>query len=410
LRNHGVNGRRAPAFAVALVVAVTVAALAGPASAQTLRERLDRAITIAGVSRAKTGALALDLRTGRVVYGLNRSKPLAPASNEKLGVAVAVLDRLGAAYRIRTEVRGDGVRTGSTWNGRLVLKGYGDPSLSSADLRTLATRLRAAGIRRVTGRIAGDESYFDRRRTANGWRASYYKNESPPLSALVVDRARLKGRMVDSPALAAAKGFRKALAAAGVAVSGKAVVGPAPGGAPLLAVVRSGRADGLVKRMNKQSDNFYAEMLLKHLGAKLRSAGTTVAGAIVVRRVLAARNVPLAGVRIVDGSGLSLLDRATARAIGSLLVSAWRDPAVRQPLFASLPIAGVDGTLKDRMRSGPARRRVRAKTGTTNLASALSGYAGTRYVFAVLQNGSPISWSRARQSQDRFAQALARAL
>jgi D-alanyl-D-alanine carboxypeptidase len=151
-------------------------------------------------------------------------------------------------------------------------------------------------------------------------------------------------------------------------------------------------------------------MLITHLGATLGRAGTTVAGAIVARGVVAARNAPRAGVRFVAGWGLSLPPRAPAGALGSLLVSAWRDPAVRQPLFASLPIAGVDGTLKDRMRSGPARRRVRAKTGTTNLASALSGYAGTRYVFAVLQNGSPISWSRARQSQDRFAQALARAL
>ena len=120
--------------------------------------------------------------------------------------------------------------------------------------------------------------------------------------------------------------------------------------------------------------------------------------------------MPLARVRVVDGSGLSRHDRATAAALGKLLVSAWRDPAVRTPFFSSLAIAGVDGTLEDRMRTGPARGRVRAKTGTTSASSALSGYAGTRYVFAILQNGSPINWTRARRSQDRFAQALARAL
>jgi len=158
------------------------------------------------------------------------------------------------------------------------------------------------------------------------------------------------------------------------------------------------------------SDNFYAEMLVKHLGAAVRGEGSTVAGCIVIRRELDARGVPLAGVRIVDGSGLSRLDRSTARALAEPPVSAWRDPALRTPFFSSLPIAGVDGTLEDRMRSGPARGRVRAKTGTTSASSALSGYAGTRYVFAVLQNGYPISWSRARLSQDRFAQALAGAL
>ena len=110
LRKYGVIGARPLAVAAALLAAL--AALAEPASAQTLRERLDRAITVTGVSRAQTGVFAFDLRTGRVVYGLNRSRSLAPASNEKLGVALAVVDRLGPSYRIRTQVLGDGTRAG----------------------------------------------------------------------------------------------------------------------------------------------------------------------------------------------------------------------------------------------------------------------------------------------------------
>ena len=408
MRKYGVIGARPLAVAAALLAAL--AALAEPASAQTLRERLDRAITVTGVSRAQTGAFAFDLRTGRVVYGLNRSRSLAPASNEKLGVALTALDRLGPSYRIRTQVLGQGTRTGSTWNGRLVLRGFGDPTLTSADLRTLASALRSAGLRRVTGRIAGDESFFDKRRTASGWRASYYKNESPPLSALVVDRARVAGRTVDNPALAAARAFRRALVAAGIQVGGRAVVDAAPQTATPLATIRSGPVRAIVRRMNKISDNFYAEMLVKHLGAVVRGAGTTTAGCIVVRRELEERGVPLVGVRIADGSGLSSYDRTTANAVGRTLLSAWRDAALRDPFVASLAIAGVDGTLKDRMQAGPARGRVRAKTGTLDTASALSGYAGTRYVFAILQNGYPISWSRARLSQDRFAQTLAGAL
>ena len=408
MRKYGVIGTRPLAVAAALLAAL--AALAEPASAQTLRERLDRAITVTGVSRAQTGAFAFDLRTGRVVYGLNRSRSLAPASNEKLGVALTALDRLGPSYRIRTQVLGEGTRTGSTWNGRLVLRGFGDPTLTSADLRTLASALRSAGLRRVTGRIAGDESFFDKRRTASGWRASYYKNESPPLSALVVDRARVAGRTVDNPALAAARAFRRALVARGIQVGGRAVVDAAPETATPLASIRSGPVRAIVRRMNKISDNFYAEMLVKHLGAVVRGAGTTTAGCIVVRRELEERGVPLVGVRIADGSGLSSYDRTTANAVGRTLLSAWRDAALRDPFVASLAIAGVDGTLKDRMQAGPARGRVRAKTGTLDTASALSGYAGTRYVFAILQNGYPISWSRARLSQDRFAQALAGAL
>jgi D-alanyl-D-alanine carboxypeptidase/D-alanyl-D-alanine-endopeptidase (penicillin-binding protein 4) len=407
MRKRGVRG----GALVVVAALVALLATAAPAAGQTLSQRLDRALTIAGVSRAHTGALAFDLGSGRAVYSLHRGRSLSPASNEKLGVALAALERLGPSATIKTAVLGDGRRASpATWRGRLVLKGLGDPTLSSGDLRRLASKLRQDGLRRVTGRIVGDESYFDRRRTASGWKSSYYKLESPPLSALVVDRAKVNGHTVDNPALAAAKAFRKALVAAGISVGGMAVVGAAPRGSPTLASVRSASIARLVRRMNKVSDNFYAEMLVKLLGRKKRGEGSTAAGCLLIRRVLIARDVPLDGVRIVDGSGLSRYDRWTAKALGALLVSAWRDPAVKAPFFASLAIAGVDGTLEDRMRRAPARGRVRAKTGTTNTASALSGYVGSRYAFAVLQNGSPISWTNARRSQDRFARALARAL
>jgi D-alanyl-D-alanine carboxypeptidase/D-alanyl-D-alanine-endopeptidase (penicillin-binding protein 4) len=160
--------------------------------------------------------------------------------------------------------------------------------------------------------------------------------------------------------------------------------------------------------MNKESDNFYAEMLLKRLGRVQAGKGSTRAGAAIVRRELRERGMALAGVRIVDGSGLSRRDRLTARALGQLLRSAWRDRGVRTPFYLSLPRAGIEGTLEDRMEAPPARGRVRAKTGTTKNASALSGYVGGTYVFVVLQNGNPVPWWSARRSQDRFAQILAR--
>ena len=408
MRHQGVIGRRTLALVAAL--AAVLGTVAVPASAQTLRERLDRALTVSGVSRAKTGAVALDLRSGRVVYGTHGTRSLEPASNQKLAVSVAALQRLGPGYRIPTEVLGTGSLAGTTWRGHIYLKGYGDPTLTRATLWTLARAVRNQGIRRVTGRVFGDESYFDRRRTASGWRSSWYKIESPPLSALVVDRARYDGRTVDEPALLAARLFRRSLRAAGVAVRRTAAVRAAPRTAVYLTRIRSRTTGGLVRKMNKMSDNFTAEVLVKHLGARFRGAGTTAAGMGVVRRVLDGRGVPLAGVRLSDGSGLSLYNRFTARALMRLLTSAWQDAVVRRPLVASLPIAGVDGTLEDRMRRGPARGRVRAKTGTTSGASSLSGYVGSRYVFSILQNGSRIPWENARRAQDRFAQVLAGAL
>jgi D-alanyl-D-alanine carboxypeptidase/D-alanyl-D-alanine-endopeptidase (penicillin-binding protein 4) len=166
--------------------------------------------------------------------------------------------------------------------------------------------------------------------------------------------------------------------------------------------------------MDLVSDNFYAEMLLKELGARFKGTGSTAAGARVVRATLRNHGVTLRGVRIADGSGLSDYDRLTPRAVMELLIWVVSDNELRNPFVGSLPIAGVRGTLKDRMTRAPAYRHVYAKTGTTERASALSGYVtnaslSPRYVFSILMNGNPISYWYARDAQDRAGQVLARA-
>jgi D-alanyl-D-alanine carboxypeptidase/D-alanyl-D-alanine-endopeptidase (penicillin-binding protein 4) len=127
----------------------------------------------------------------------------------------------------------------------------------------------------------------------------------------------------------------------------------------------------------------------------------------VVRDALVAAGVPLAGVRFADGSGLSRLDRLTATSLVALLEVGLADTILRDPFLDSLAVAGVDGTLEHRLQRRPARGQVIAKTGSTRLASALSGFVRDRYVFAILQNGSPISTRWARVAQDRFVAALA---
>jgi D-alanyl-D-alanine carboxypeptidase/D-alanyl-D-alanine-endopeptidase (penicillin-binding protein 4) len=159
--------------------------------------------------------------------------------------------------------------------------------------------------------------------------------------------------------------------------------------------------------MDIASDNLAAEMLLKEIGAHAGKGGTTAAGAAIALHDLGLIGVPLHGVRIVDGSGLALTDRLTARAISALLLAVWRDPELREPFFRALPVAGISGTLRDRLEFRPTRGAVHAKTGTTDLATALSGYVRREYAFALLQNGYPVSWSASRKAQDRFALALA---
>ena len=369
--------------------------------------RLAGALSVPHVASSHSAAVAVDLTLGRTVFARHGSLALVPASNQKLAVAYAALSLLGPGYRIETGVYGEGDLEGRTWKGDLVLKGFGDPTLDRGDLRELAYQIRAAGIRRVSGRIEADESYFDSRRTGPAWKSWYYLNESPPLSALTVDRGRFRGWITGDPALAAGRQFRIALRSVGVSVAGAAKLGVADPVAEQLAITESKPLSRIVRFMNRESDNFTAELLLKQLGAVDDAAGTSAAGAASVRRVLRDAAIPLAGVRIVDGSGLSPRNRLTAAALIGMLVAAWHDPLIRPAFMRSLPVAGMNGTLEDRMETPPARGAVLAKTGTTSESSALSGYVRSRFAFAVLQNGRPISHYWARRAQDRFAAVLA---
>src|SRR5262249_26334037 len=149
------------------------------------------------------------------------------------------------------------------------------------------------------------------------------------------------------------------------------------------------------RHMDVYSDNFYAEMLLKEVGAVQGSGGSASAGLAVEQGLLRDAGVPLDGVRMVDGSGLSLPDRWTPLRLATLLRTMWQETDLRTYLVSALPVAGETGTLEHRMRKRPARGLVRAKTGTTDNASSLSGLVGDHYVFSILENGSPVRTSNA---------------
>ena len=378
-------------------------------AAAPLATRLAQALAVPGISTTQSSAIAIDLATGQTLFARNADRSLAPASNEKLTVTYAALVELGTSYRFRTALLGVGAQEENVWHGDVFLKGYGDPTLTPAELEGLAVQLADLGITRIDGRVLADESWFDAQRTAPGWKAAFFINESPPLSALVVDRGRYDGHTARQPALAAAGLLRRLLQRHGI-TAGAVAVGRAPAGAYGLAQIESEPLPDVLKEMDRDSDNFMAELILKELGAEAGEAGTTGEGVRIVLRDLADAGVPLAGVRMFDGSGLSLDDRLTAHALATLLVVAWNDVDLRNPFWAALPVAGVNGTLEDRMQRAPARGAVRAKTGTTNRASALSGYVRDRYVFAVVQNGWPVSTWSARKAQDRFATTLASTL
>jgi D-alanyl-D-alanine carboxypeptidase/D-alanyl-D-alanine-endopeptidase (penicillin-binding protein 4) len=396
------------AVAVSASLTASTATSSNAASGQSpgLAAKLARALATPGVDASRTAALAVDLQTGQVVFEANAGRALAPASAEKLAVSFAALRLLGPGFRFRTEVAGKGELSSRVWRGDLFLVGYGDPTLAPDDLDALARDVAAWGIRRVTGRVVGDEGHFDSERTARGWKPHFLGIESPPLSALAVNDVRVGG--ANQSAASAARAFTEALARRGVAVGRRSVAGRAPAEVLPLALDLSEPLSTIIRHMNRESDNFVSEMLLKELGASVARRGSSAAGGRAVRAALAKAGVPVAGVRIVDGSGLSRLDRLTAQSLVAILRAGAADASIRDSFVTSLAVAGISGTLKSRLDRRPTRGRVIAKTGTTSISSALAGFVRRRYVFAILQNGSPVPYWSARQAQDRFVTVLAR--
>ena len=166
-RSVTIHGVRRGLIAVAFLLVLAPAA-ARP-STLPLTARLAQALAVPGYSKSTSAAVAFDLSTGKVLFARNPDLSLAPASNEKLPVTFAALHDLGASYRFRTAIFGRGQQSGTTWQGDLFLKGFGDPTLTSSGLNRLAVQIAQLGITHIAGRVLGDESWFDSLRTAPGW-------------------------------------------------------------------------------------------------------------------------------------------------------------------------------------------------------------------------------------------------
>ncbi|MGE5701590.1 MAG: D-alanyl-D-alanine carboxypeptidase/D-alanyl-D-alanine-endopeptidase [Clostridia bacterium] len=215
---------------------------------------------------------------------------------------------------------------------------------------------------------------------------------------------------VHEPALYFGTLLKECMERAGVrfAPSSRVVMGSLPPEAEMLLALSSGPLSKMVAQLNKSSDNHYAEMLLKTIGAVCLQQGTATAGLQAVCENLAELGVDCT-FRFHDGSGLSRYNLIAAKHLVTLLESMTTQP-VYQPFYESLPIAGVDGTLESRMRNGSGYANVRAKTGTLNGVSGLSGYLTTNHqepcVFSILLNGYTGDTDDLKGYEDRIVTLL----
>jgi serine-type D-Ala-D-Ala carboxypeptidase/endopeptidase (penicillin-binding protein 4) len=390
---------------LAFLAAPPTGALAGNASRPSplrhLRLALRRDLKSTG---GASGAYVVDLNTRKVLFAEHVDARRLPASIQKLYTTSTALLRFGPAAKLTTSVFGTGwLDRHGVWHGTLYLRGGGDPTFGWASFdrsyygrlggtvqALVSSLIRQSGITGLKGRIVGDESYFDSLRgtAASGFRPYIYMDGE--LSGLAFDRgfANRSGTVYQrNPPLHAARQFAAALRRAGVKVPAHTRIraGRTPAGARLLGTVQSPDMATLIRLTNTPSDNFMAEMLLKGLGARFGSGGTTRAGVAVVRSELSSRF----GIHPTfdDGSGLSFQDSTTPRQVVRLL----KDMAADQVFVHSLAVGGETGTLADYMRGTPARGHCRGKTGTLYDVANLAGYCvardGQTLAFAFLVNG-----------------------
>jgi D-alanyl-D-alanine carboxypeptidase/D-alanyl-D-alanine-endopeptidase (penicillin-binding protein 4) len=378
--------------------AATRPALGGRAE---LTARLLHELALAGPG---SGAYVYDLTTQTPVFSIRALVGRPPASVEKLFTSVALLSKLGPQGQLQTRVLGRGsLGAGGVWHGNLYLRGGGDPTLGSAafsrvwlrgygaTVSDLALQLKRHGIRRVTGSVIGDASQFDQSRGGPSTNFGPDLGDlGGELSALTYNHGESGGtaRGAVTPGAYAAEQLALALHAVNVQAAGASVTGIAPRDATTLAAVNSPPVSVLLQLMNVPSDDFFAEMLTKELGARFGGKGTIPAGTVVITDALTAYGVHA---RVAVGSGLSRHDRTSPREVVSLLGSASSTPHIGQPLQASLPLVGVNGTTRRIARGTSARGRCQAKTGTldyvTNLAGYCSAAGGQQLVFAIFVDG-----------------------
>jgi D-alanyl-D-alanine carboxypeptidase/D-alanyl-D-alanine-endopeptidase (penicillin-binding protein 4) len=401
-----------------IAIAFGAPAAAAAADPSLLQAALSRQLARAG---SGSSASVYDLTVHQPLFSQRATVPRPPASVEKLYTATTALERLGPSARLSTAVLGTGTLAAEgVWQGNLYLRGGGDPTFGSwafirrhyggvgASVSALAAGLvRALGLRELSGSIVGDESYLNSARGEPSSGFAFDPLLEGSLSGLAFDRGSSGAeRGQHAPAAYAARQLAAALRRAGVKLDGSTGAAAAPAGARTLAVVRSPTVAQLLGLMLPPSDNFFAETLIKDLGARFAADGSTGAGAAVVRETIAQQF----GLhpQVIDGSGLSAQDHTTTQEVADLLVALAATPA-GATLRGDLAVAGRTGTLAHRMRRTGAAGRCRAKTGTLAGASNLAGYCqsatGHLLAFAFFNDGIAIELAHA--VQDQMAIALA---
>lgn len=331
---------------------------------------------------------------GRDAFDHNPLAPLAGASTQKLLTATGLLAALGPDATFRTEVRAEAPPDEGVVADDLYLVGGGPADLGTGDwpqmspgtrprvvhdIDELVDAIAAAGVTRVEGGVVGDGTRYDDDRYNDALPQRLIdQDQVGPIGGLMVNDgfagfspARTNAATVPAgdPAADAARVLTERLVANGISVAGDPRAGEAPAGTTAVAGVDSPPVAQLVAEMLTTSDNEASEAALKEIGVATGGEGTWPAGAAALTRLLGEAGVPLDGLEVVDGSGLTIENQLTCRALVDVLTLEESGAVVRD----GLAVAGESGTLAERWQGTDVAGRLRGKTGSLRNVTALAG-------------------------------------
>lgn len=364
---------------------------------ENVRHRIEKIFDNTTIfNTSMVGMKIYDLTADSTIYERNASQLMRPASTLKMMVAVTAIDRLGAGYELKTRMAYTGRTDSLTLRGNLYVKGGFDPTIGSDDIAEFADSVKALGIDTIDGNIYLDLTMKDKDRLGEGW---CWDDDNPVLSPLVFAR---KDGFMDR--------FVDRLKDAGIVLeTDTPQVKRCPDSA-FSVCTRFHTMDQIMHKMMKESDNLYAESMYYQIAASTGNRPASAKSArSVERQLLRKLGLDASRCRLADGSGLSLYNYLSAEQECQLLRYAYRNENVYPHLRPSLPIAGIDGTLRKRMRGTSASGNVRAKTGTLTGIITLAGYCtaanGHDLCFVILNNGI-MHAVNARRFQDRVCALL----
>lgn len=346
--------------------------------------------------RSQVGIMVYDLDADSVIFDHNSLQLMRPASVMKVLTATTALNNLGGRHLFTTGLYITGEVQDSVLHGDVYIKGGFDPLFNADDMMAFVQSLKEDSIYAIDGRIYADVSFKDTLKWGEGW---CWDDKEATLTPLLYEG---KDIFMDK--------FMQCLTAEGISHPATYSRSRAIDQNLIIMCERSHSISQMLNRMMKNSDNLYAESLFYQLGSGNNhpyASGRNSAE----KEYDFIRSLGLSpdDYSVADGSGLSLYNYLTPHMVVRLLRHAWHTPSIYDYLYPSLPIAGVDGTLKSRMQGTPAYANVRAKTGTVRKVSTLAGYAtasnGHRLAFAIFNQGI-INSAEGRNFQDKVCVVL----